>query len=31
MLACYLGMLFWFKAKGGYKPVDMAAHTEIRI
>jgi MFS family permease len=25
MLVCYLGMFFWFRAKGGYKPVDLAA------
>lgn len=25
MLVCYLGMFFWFRAKGGYKPVDLAS------
>ena len=25
MLACYLLMFVWFKTKGGYKPVDVAA------
>ncbi len=24
MLACYLGMFFWFKARGGYKPVAIS-------
>ncbi|MCB1229972.1 MAG: MFS transporter [Verrucomicrobiae bacterium] len=24
MLLCYLGLFFYFKAKGGYKPVDLA-------
>ena len=21
MLACYLGMFFWFRSRGGYQPV----------
>jgi hypothetical protein len=25
MLACYLGMLLYFKTRGGYKPVDISA------
>jgi DHA2 family metal-tetracycline-proton antiporter-like MFS transporter len=25
MLVCYLGMFFWFRARGGYKPVDLAS------
>ena len=25
MLAAYLMLIFYFKAKGGYKPVDLAA------
>jgi MFS transporter, DHA2 family, metal-tetracycline-proton antiporter len=24
MLVCYLGMLLWFRSKGGYKPVDLS-------
>ena len=25
MLICYLGLFFYFRSKGGYKPVDLAA------
>jgi MFS family permease len=25
MLACYLVLIFWFKARGGYKPVDIGS------
>ncbi|GEM_PF-4460716 len=25
MLVCYLGLLLFFKSKGGYKPVDLTA------
>jgi len=25
MAACYLGLIFYFRAKGGYKPVELAA------
>jgi len=26
MLLCYLLMLFYFRSKGGYKPVAIGAH-----
>lgn len=26
MLACFLGLVLYFKSRGGYKPVDAAAH-----
>lgn len=26
MLLCYLGLLFYFKGKGGYKPVEIGGH-----
>lgn len=29
MLACYIGLLLFFKSKGGYKPVDLAAPDEL--
>jgi len=25
MLACYIGMIFYFKGRGGYKPVELGA------
>lgn len=25
MLACYLGLIFWFRRRGGYRPVNLAA------
>jgi MFS transporter, DHA2 family, metal-tetracycline-proton antiporter len=25
MLACYLALFFYFKAKGGYRPVELSA------
>lgn len=28
MLACYLGMFFWFKSRGGYKPVSIGHGAE---
>jgi hypothetical protein len=28
MLACYLALIFYFKSKGGYKPVQIVAKTE---
>jgi DHA2 family metal-tetracycline-proton antiporter-like MFS transporter len=28
MLVCYLGMFFWFKSRGGYKPVALDHHEE---
>lgn len=28
MLICYIGMFFWFKARGGYKPVALDHHAE---
>ena len=26
MMACYIGLILWFRSKGGYKPVDAGAH-----
>ena len=23
MLACYIGMIFYYKSRGGYKPVEL--------
>jgi MFS family permease len=28
MLACYIALIFYFKSKGGYKPVQIAAPTQ---
>jgi hypothetical protein len=28
MLACYIALIFYFKSKGGYKPVQIVASTE---
>jgi hypothetical protein len=28
MLVCYLGLIFYFRAKGGYKPVDLEVQSE---
>jgi hypothetical protein len=28
MLVCYLGMFFWFKSRGGYKPVSIGHGVE---
>jgi hypothetical protein len=28
MLACYLILIFYFKAKGGYKPVELEVQRE---
>lgn len=32
MLACYLGLLLYFRSKGGYKPVDLtASHSNANL
>jgi hypothetical protein len=31
MLACYLGLFFWFKSKGGYKPVELSHGEEADL
>jgi len=28
MLACYLSLMFYFKSRGGYKPVQLASAVE---
>ena len=29
MLVCYIALFLFFKSKGGYKPVDLAAADEL--
>ncbi|HEY2574154.1 MAG TPA: MFS transporter [Verrucomicrobiaceae bacterium] len=31
MLACYLGIFFWFKSKGGYKPIVLGHPEEAEL
>lgn len=31
MMACYIGLIFYFRSRGGYKPVDLAQEEEGEV